>query len=135
MLGGLSEKETVRSRDGVPFLQDIPGVQYLFSSKDTSDLQRSVLMLITPRAPQYTYRSDESIMADAGANDSESLKELRARYGDWFKPYPNLASVFNHLNVSAIYREFRTGDVTLEKWDKQNSTRERLQQALDFLFY
>ncbi|MES2935934.1 MAG: hypothetical protein V4805_20895 [Pseudomonadota bacterium] len=135
VLGGLSEKETTRGRDGVPFLQDIPGVQYLFSSKDSTDFQRSVLMLITPRAPQYTYRSDESIMADAGANDSASLKELRARYGDWFKPYPNLASVFNHLNVSSIYREFRTGDVTLEKWDKQNSTRERLQQALDFLFY
>ncbi|CAN5350602.1 hypothetical protein BH11PSE11_BH11PSE11_21960 [soil metagenome] len=133
VLGGLSEKETTRARDGVPILQDIPGVQYLFSSKDSGDVQRSVLMLITPREPQYTYRTDEAVAADGG--DAESLKELRARYGDWFKPYPNLASVFSQLNVSSIYREFRTGDVTLEKWDKQESTRERLQQALDFLFF
>ena len=63
------------------------------------------------------------------------MAELRARYGDWFRPYPNMASVFNQLNRSSIYREFRTGDVTLEKWDKQATTTERLKQALDFLFY
>jgi Tfp pilus assembly protein PilF len=136
VLGGLSEKETTRARDGVPVLQDIPAVQYLFSRKDTSDFQRSVLMLITPRKPQYTFRSDAAVRADPdNGGDAESMKELRARYGDWFKPYPNMASVFNHLNHSSIYREFRTGDVTLEKWDRQVTTRERLKQALDFLFY
>ncbi|MBI1892128.1 MAG: hypothetical protein HYS18_15895 [Burkholderiales bacterium] len=136
ILGGLSEKETSRVRDGVPLLQDVPGVQYLFSRSDSTDFQRSVLMLITPRAPQYTYRSDETLRAEAGGNaDAESLKELRARYGDWFKPYPNMASVFNHLSASSVYREFRTGDVTLEKWDRQVTTQERLKQALEFLFY
>jgi tetratricopeptide (TPR) repeat protein len=140
VLGGLSEKETSNTRDGVPVLQDIPGVQYIFSRKDTNDFQRSVLMLITPREPQYTYRKDMSpASADAasasGLGSEGSMKELRARYGDWFKPYPNLASVFSQLNSSSIYREFRTGDVTLEKWDKQSSTVDRLKQALDFLFY
>ena len=136
VLGGLSEKETSRVRDGVPLLQDVPGLQYLFSRSDVTDFQRSVLMLITPRSSQYTYRSDEALRAEAGGNaDAESLKELRARYGDWFKPYPNMASVFNHLNASSIYREFRTGDVTLEKWEKQVTTHERLKQALEFLFY
>lgn len=136
VLGGLSEKETTRVRDGVPLLQDIPGVQYLFSRKDTNDFQRSVLMLITPRKAQYTFRTEESLRAEAGNSaDAESMKELRARYGDWFKPYPNMASVFNHLNLSSIYREFRTGDVTLEKWDRQATTQDRLKQALDFLFY
>ena len=140
VLGGLSEKETTNTRDGVPVLQDIPGLQYLFSNKDTNDFQRSVLMLITPRAPQYTYRSDAnmasaSASAGAGQGGEDSMKELRARYGDWFKPYPNLASVFSQLNSSSIYREFRTGDVTLEKWDKQSTALDRLKQALDFLFY
>ena len=46
-----------------------------------------------------------------------------------------MASVFSQLNSSSIYREFRTGDVTLEKWDKQSTTMDRLKQALDFLFY
>ena len=144
VLGGLSEKETSNARDGVPVLQDIPGVQYLFSTKKTDDFQRSVLMLITPREPQYTYRKQTSAtLPQAGAEPGKgadlggegSMNELRARYGDWFKPYPNLASVFSQLNSSSIYREFRTGDVTLEKWDKQGTTIERLKQALDFLFY
>ena len=140
VLGGLSEKEISNSRDGVPVLQDIPGVQYLFSQKNTNDFQRSVLMLITPREPQYSYRKEDNARkaqpgsAEGSAGES-SMAELRARYGDWFRPYPNMASVFNQLNRSSIYREFRTGDVTLEKWDKQATTTERLKQALDFLFY
>ena len=144
VLGGLSEKETSNARDGVPVLQDIPGVQYLFSTKKTDNFQRSVLMLITPREPQYTYRKQTvsspsqagaTAGQEAGQGGEDSMKELRARYGDWFKPYPNLASVFSQLNSSSIYREFRTGDVTLEKWDKQSTTIDRLKQALDFLFY
>jgi hypothetical protein len=136
VLGGLSEKETSNTRDGVPLLQDVPVLQYLFARRDKSDFQRSVLMLITPRTPQYAYRSDDSNRAEAKENsEPDSIYELRARYGDWFKPYPNLASVFNHMNQSSIYREFRTGDVTLEKWDKQRTTMERLQQAIDFLLF
>lgn len=143
VLGGLSEKETNNARDGVPLLQDIPGVQYLFSARNTSNFQRSVLLLITPRAPQYTSQADAASANKAQApgapgatgEDSASMKELRARYGDWFKPYPNLASVFNHLNKSSVYREFRTGDVTLETWDRQDSLLLRLRQALDFLFF
>jgi type II secretory pathway component GspD/PulD (secretin) len=136
VLGGLSEKETSKARDGVPFLQDIPILQYLFSKQTTSNYQRSVLMLITPRVPQYTHRADETLRFGVGSNtDLESMKELRARYGDWFAPYPNMASVFHHLDSSAIYREFRTGDVTLEKWDRQETSMQRLKQALGFLYY
>ena len=51
VLSGLSEKSTSTTRDGVPGLQDVPGVLYLFSNKKTNDLQRSVLILVTPRAP------------------------------------------------------------------------------------
>ena len=148
ILGGLSEKETSNTRDGVPLLQDIPGIQYLFSTKKTDDFQRSVLMLITPREPQYTYSKEaaaapnnasakkgEKAGEESGRGGEGSMNELRARYSDWFKPYPNMASVFSQLNSSSIYREFRTGDVTLEKWDKQSTTMDRLKQALDFLFY
>jgi tetratricopeptide (TPR) repeat protein len=136
VLGGLSEKETSKARDGVPFLQDIPLLQYFFSTQTSSNYQRSVLMLITPRLPQYTYRADDALRFGIGQNsDVESMKELRARYGDWFSPYPNMASVFHHLDSSSLYREFRTGDVTLEKWDRQETSLQRLKQALGFLYY
>jgi hypothetical protein len=66
---------------------------------------------------------------------ARNFNQLRQRYGDWFEPYPALSSVFNHLGKTALYREFRTGDVTLERWDRQESTYQRLKQSLDFLFF
>jgi len=143
VLGGLSEKESTNNRDGVPGLQDLPVVQYLFSQQQKTDYQRSVLILITPRPAAYTWVTEDgkpgSTSPVGGAPGSDtataSVDVLRARYSDWFKPYPNLASVFHHLNSADLYREFRTGDVTLERWDRMDTTRERLRQALDFLFY
>lgn len=138
ILGGLSEKETTSNRDGVPGLQDVPIAQYLFSKQAKTDYQKSVLILITPRPANYTWLSEESKAEYAKKPDDSftpSMDVLRARYSDWFKPYPNLASVFNHLNAADLYREFRTGDVTLESWDRMDSTSNRLKQALDFLYY
>ena len=144
VLGGLSEKESTTNRDGVPGLQDTPGLQYLFSQQGKTDYQRSVLMLITPRPATYTWLGEDgkpvtgterSADGGPGGGASSGTDVLRARYSDWFKPYPNLASVFHHLNSADLYREFRTGDVTLERWDRMNSTRDRLKQALGFLYY
>jgi type II secretory pathway component GspD/PulD (secretin) len=140
VLGGLSEKESTTSRDGVPLLQELPGLQYLFSQQSKTDFQRSVLILITPRPAAYTWQADEARAAAEGAAGNAEQGEsatnvLSARFGDWFKPYPNLASVFHHLSLADLYREFRTGDVTLERWDRMDTTRERLRQALDFLYY
>ena len=136
VLGGLSEKESTSSRDGVPGLQEVPGVQYLFSQQAKTEYQRSVLILITPRPATYTWLSDEARAAmEAESTEGVGPDVLRARFGDWFKPYPNLASVFHHLNYADLYREFRTGDVTLERWDRMTTTSERLRQALSFLYY
>jgi len=138
ILGGLSEKETTNTRDGVPVLQDVPLMQYFFSAQQKTDYQKSVLILITPRPANYTWLSDQSKEEFAKTPDdpfTPSMDVLRARYQDWFKPYPNLASVFHHLNAADLYRDFRTGDVTLEAWDRMDSTRLRLKQALGFLYY
>jgi tetratricopeptide (TPR) repeat protein len=138
ILSGLSEKETENIRDGVPVLQDVPLIQYLFSRATTRDFNRSVLVLVTPRTPEYTYRPrDARKLAGAARGDAEDevLNELKARYTDWFRPYPNWASVFHHLQNNALYREFRTGDVALERWDTQSSHGARLKTALDFLYF
>ncbi len=138
ILSGLSEKETENIRDGVPGLQDVPLIQYLFSRATTRDFNRSVLVLVTPRTPEYTYRPRDArklARAARGEAEDEVLNELKARYTDWFRPYPNWASVFHHLQNNALYREFRTGDVALERWDTQSSHGARLKTALDFLYY
>ncbi|MPY70688.1 MAG: tetratricopeptide repeat protein [Alphaproteobacteria bacterium] len=134
ILSGLSEKETENIRDGVPGLQDIPLIQYLFSRQSTRDFNKSVLVLITPRIPEYIYRPGEA-RGDAAGGGDQVLDELKARFSDWFRPYPNWASVFRHLQNNSLYREFRTGDVALESWDAQTSRKARFKKALGFLYF
>lgn len=133
ILSGLSEKETERNRDGVPGLQDVPGLQYFFSKKTTTDFTRSVLILLTPRLPDYTYREGNVKGPKAGQNPA--LDELRSRHMDWFKPYATPGSIFNHMQDNRLYREFRTGDVSLERWENYDGFDDRLKNALKFLYY
>jgi Tfp pilus assembly protein PilF len=133
ILSGLSEKETENVRDGVPGLQDVPLIQYLFSRQTKRDFNKSVLVLVTPRLPEYVYRP--SAKKPGEASGDVVLDELKARYSDWFRPYPNWASVFRHLQNNSLYREFRTGDVALESWDSQSTHKARFKKTLEFLYY
>ena len=140
-VAGAAAVDTVRTTpaiEGIQLAQDVPLLQYFFSQQTKTDYQKSVLMLITPRPASFTWLSEKSKAAFANSPEDSftpSLDVMRARFSDWFKPYPNLASVFHHLNGADLYREFRTGDVTLETWDRMDSTRIRLKQAIDFLYY
>lgn len=137
ILSGLSEKETERTRDGVPGLQDVPLVQYLFSKQTSRDFQKSVLILLTPRRPQYVYQSEKAKekVRKRLSKEERVLYDLQARFSDAFRPYPNWASVFHHMQANSLYREFRTGDVTLETWADHSSHQQRLKKALEFLYY
>ncbi len=131
VLSGLSEKTKTSTRDGVPGLQDVPVVQYLFSNKKTNDLQRSALILITPRAPIQ--------IADDAANESRSMalrmKELREKFGFANNNPANIEAVMTQLQSNQFFREFRQGDVAMERWDRMRTTGDRLEEALSFLYY
>ncbi|MFT5534847.1 MAG: pilus assembly protein CpaC, partial [Candidatus Paceibacteria bacterium] len=116
--------------DGVPVLQDVPVAQYLFSNKRTNDIQRSVLILITPRAAG-------DVQPDPGqsAAMTSSMRALREQFGISVGSTPNVQAVFNSLKANALFREFRQGDVSMDRWDHVRTTGERLRQALDFLYY
>lgn len=131
VLSGLSEKSSSSTRDGVPGLQDVPVVQYLFSHKKTNDVQRSVLILVTPRAPLQIAE------AAPGAADSMEgrMKALREKFGFANSMPANVESVMTQLQSSEFFREFRQGDVSMERWDRMRSTGNRLQEALGFLYY
>ncbi len=137
ILSGLSEKESENARDGTPLLQDIPILQYFFSERKTLEFQKSVLILLTPRPAQYVYQPEKAReeYEKSLSDDERPIANLRARYSDWFKPYPNWASVFKHMQNNGLYREFRTGDVELEQWNSNTSLQNRLKQSLDFLWY
>ena len=131
VLSGLTEKSSTQTRDGVPVLQDLPGVQYLFSKKQSNDLQRSVLMLITPRTPAYTARNG----VEQAAGLDPAVKALREKFGFKGDTPANTDAVLSQLNGNLMFREFRQGDVVIERWERMDSTGERLRQALEFLYY
>lgn len=131
MLSGLSEKQTSRTRSGVPVLQDVPVVQYLFSNKRDIDFQRSVLILITPRQSVYSAKAAQN----TSTGESESLDALRERMGFSAKTPANIEAILNHLATTGFYRQFRQGDVALERWDRSRTTGDRLRQALGFIYY
>ena len=131
VLSGLSEKSSSNTRDGVPVMQDVPLLQYFFSNKKTNDYQRSVLILITPRDPVYTSKTDQN----PNAAMSDSMKALREKFGFTGGTPANAEAVLHQLKTNDFFREFRQGDVTLERWDRMHSTGDRLLQALGFLFY
>jgi general secretion pathway protein D len=137
ILSGLSEKAGFKNRDGVPLLQDIPVIQYAFSRKTTRDYNRSVLILVTPRRAQYTDQTAEAQQQDrATLSDSErDMAEFEDKYRDWFKPLPSTAAIFAHLGNQSVYREFRTGDLTMQQWNNQQSHGDRMKAAADFIYY
>jgi pilus assembly protein CpaC len=131
VLSGLSEKSNSSTRDGVPVLQDVPVVQYMFSNKKTNTLQRSVLILITPRAPVQISE------AARGEDDSMAsrMKALREKFGFSNSTPTNVEAVMNQLQPNEFFREFRQSDVTMERWERMRSTGDRLREALGFLYY
>ena len=48
VIGGLSKESSSRSNTGTPFLEDVPGLGYLFKRKSSSDQMEELLIFITP---------------------------------------------------------------------------------------
>ncbi|MBF8179251.1 MAG: secretion protein [Burkholderiaceae bacterium] len=130
ILSGLSEKSSSNTRDGVPGLQDVPGLQYLFSNKKTNDLMRSALILVTPRSPVQVSESPQE-----GDSMASRMKALRERFGFANSSANNIDAVMNQLQTNDYFREFRQGDVSIERWDRMRTTGDRLREALGFLYY
>lgn len=137
ILSGLSERDKSSDTNGVPGLRDVPVVQYLFSRNTQRDFYKNVLILLTPRRPQYTYRSNEVIAEERGKlSESDRLQtEFEDRYRIWFQPVPTTASAVRNLSESALFREFRTGDIEVPSWTSRNTHSGRLRSALNFLFF
>jgi hypothetical protein len=103
----------------------------LFSNKRTNELQRSVLILVTPRAP---VQLSEAALSDNQPMNSRMM-QLRERFGFADSTPANIEAIMTQLQTEEYFREFRQGDVSLERWDRMHTTGERLKEALRFLYY
>jgi type IV pilus assembly protein PilQ len=48
VIGGLTQTQVSRSKSGIPFLMDLPGIGKLFSQTETVERKQDLLILITP---------------------------------------------------------------------------------------
>jgi type IV pilus assembly protein PilQ len=48
VIGGLSKETSSRNDTGTPFLEDIPGLGYLFKRESSADQMEELLIFITP---------------------------------------------------------------------------------------
>jgi len=48
VIGGLNQETSTSSDTGVPYLEDIPGLGYLFKRKSTNEQLDDLLIFITP---------------------------------------------------------------------------------------
>ena len=137
VLSGLTEEESENSRDSVPFLGDIPGLQYFFSRQATREFRRSVLILLTPRRTHYVNRSaEDALAAEVGLSDFErTVREFENRNENWFVPRSTISDAMQVASNNSLFNEFKTGDFELENWHKRETHGERLRKAIGFLFY
>jgi len=48
VLGGLIEHDDNKAISGLPFLADIPGVRYFFSTEEKTQTEEEILIMLTP---------------------------------------------------------------------------------------
>jgi len=124
VLGGLSERETSKSSDGVPGLMNIPVLQYLFSTRVKRQFERSILILLTPRRPIYTRQAQEDRAATEQKMSTleRDLNRLERRNSDWYTPRPTFDEIRDKLQRPEFFEEFRVGDVRVQSWQNDPST-------------
>ena len=135
ILGGLSERESSKSADGVPVLMDIPVLNYLVSQRVERQFERSVMILLTPRRPHFT-RQTQTDRAEVDKRLSEleqDIKRLERRHGDWYTPRSTFDELIDKLQVPEFFEEFRVGDVELQSWQNEVGGQDLIMMARDRL--
>lgn len=135
ILSGLSENESNRSRDGVPVLERLPVIQYLFSNKIEQDTHRSVLILLTPRKPRFLSAVPDAAAAGAetaqrpeGSAFREQLQKKEGIRG-------NIDATLAGLVHSDYYRQFRSGDMQVEDWRENDGLGRILGSFLSTIYF
>lgn len=134
MLAGITQRELITSKSGVPILQSIPGIQYLFSREESTSDRKSVMYLLTPRSYNRTITETKRFFSRGEEYGKRPrLDELETRHKDWYDPSVNNTLILQHL--APIYDEFRTGDLHDMKWGHKDDVNEQLTSIATFLWY
>ena len=118
VLSGLRERDQQESDAGVPFLRDIPGIQYLFAQSKTSDFTKEVVVVITPRRPKHLAEAIEAsrqhllrqVPDSRGNHEVERVKNQARK--ESVMHTTNQIAILAALSDNRFYSEFRSGDIS-----------------------
>ncbi|MCW8836152.1 MAG: hypothetical protein OQJ99_07270 [Rhodospirillales bacterium] len=132
VLSGLNERESQGTDNGVPVLKDLPLVQYFFNKKTTSEFNKSVLILMTPRRVDATGTPRAE---STSHKSSPELARIRQRAEAMMPNDGNLALIRANLQNSVFYRQFQSGDIKAQVWTRPGEMRSLLDDLLGLLIF
>lgn len=141
VLSGLREREVSSAASGVPVLNQVPIIQYLFNRKVESDYAKHILVLVTPRRPTKF----QELLSDAERHRVEMDRigqrgvlptEAAAAIGRHDEAYQsNLRAVAAKMGLNKYYEEFKTGDLSPRRFYPPGSLNRILTDIRQVLYY
>jgi Flp pilus assembly protein TadD len=132
VISGLSDQEKEVLDDKVPFIGDLPGIQYLFRKQTKTSAKKTIIILLTPRRAGLTDHRGGSI-ADNTKPASGEVDKLE-KNTDWMKPASNLKAYVQHLSKYEFFNHYRKGDMRLDNWAGEKTIKDAIFRTLDYLY-
>jgi type II secretory pathway component GspD/PulD (secretin) len=141
VLSGLREREVTTAESGVPVLNRVPVIQYLFNRKVENDFSKHVLVLITPRKPAKfqdllddaeRHRAEMERIGQRGTLPAEAAIVID-RHGEAYKT--NLRAIAAKMGLNKYYQEFKTGDLSPRRFHAHGSLNRILADLRQLLYY
>lgn len=141
ILSGLRSQEYSNTQNGVPVLDSIPLVQYLFNRSDKEEISKHIIVLVTPRKPASfdelvrkggDYSFELSRITDRGQRPKSLTNELELLTSQYQE---NLAMIISNLGVNNYYLEFRAGDLSPRRFPPSHSLRRLWSDLRELLYY
>ncbi|MBT8516224.1 tetratricopeptide repeat protein [Polynucleobacter paneuropaeus] len=142
ILDGLASRQINGTQDGVPVLQDIPIIQYLFNQKTNMQYSENVIVMVTPRRIQ----SNEEAMKRASANaKDENLTPKERSVYKALNLYQQLASTDTNLDNallaldqdSSYFRSFKSAALSapLDSWVSEPAINKFFNDAANLMYF
>lgn len=136
MIGGLYEHVVENTKAGFPLLQDIPFLQYLFSSQHTDSHTKSTLVLLTPRRGTSIEELAEQSFRRAKDAAEDTLTELSKRDLLQIDRSSPLKSIFAHFAQSPMLQNLSLGNFPLPASAYDNlRPSQKLDQLAAFIYF
>ena len=132
ILSGLSEHESRAIKTGVPVLQEIPFVQYLFSTKSEQLFETSVLMVLTPRRVGQTQPASDP---REGTVETVGLTQVASYFPELNTRITILRQLTRTLPTNAFKKLLSREDVVVQQRQSRDEFSRRIGNQLRRLLY